>query len=169
MPSHALNKSRRFPSLPSSRQGLLTLSGSLATFFWYACPDFVTTKKARFFTRLATLLGLGSIVGVVAADTVKTVRRDYTMESPDEEAWEMNSDTVKFSRENLNLPMLVLLFLFGGGIALASIWMELWLFRRGERRRLAGVPLAHTRQAIPLALLFASANLLDDSLSDSAA
>lgn len=166
MPSHAISKKTRFPLQHTARQWLITLCGSLGTVFWYALPDFVTTRKARFFARFATLLGLGGLSGVIVSDTVDKVREDITRESPDEEAWEMTSDNVKFSRANFNLPMLFLLFVLGGGFALGAIWTEFWLFRRGERRRLSGIRLAHTRQAIPLGLLFAAGYLIDDSLSN---
>lgn len=165
MPSHDNPKTRRFPLVPSARQRSTTLFGALVIFLWYAIPDFITEKRARFFTRLAALAGLTGVFAVITKNTVSEVRRDFTMESPDEEAWEMNSNTVKLSRENLNVPMLVLLFSFGGALITASIWIETWLFRRGERRRREGVRFAHTRQAIPLGLLFGAINLLDDSAS----
>lgn len=40
----------------------------------------------------------------------------------------------------------------GAAVAL-TVACEKWLFRRGEARRAAGVPLAHTRQALGLSLL----------------
>lgn len=165
MPLPAVTKKRRFLRGHSPRQWMIALSGFFGAMLWYALPDYVTTGKGRFFARLLTLLGLGGLGGVVLSDTVSKVREDMTMESPDDEAWEMTSDNIRISRENLNLPMLITLFIFGGVFAAGSIWLEFWLFRRGERRRLAGVPLAHTRQALPLSVLFASAYLLDDSLS----
>ncbi|NMW62650.1 hypothetical protein HHJ78_06205 [Mobiluncus mulieris] len=165
MPSHDNPKTRRFPFVPNARQQSVTLFGTLVVFLWYAIPDFITEKKARFFTRLAALGGLAGVFAAITKNTVNEVRRDFTMESPDEEAWEMNSNTVQLTRDNLNVPMLVLLFSFGGAIITGSIWIETWLFRRGERRRREGVRFAHTRQAIPLGLLFGAVNLLDDSAS----
>ncbi|MDD7542365.1 MAG: hypothetical protein SPK50_00875 [Mobiluncus porci] len=166
MSADKTSKPLQFRFRPTPRQWLLTAAGSLATIFWYACPDFVTTAKARFFTRLGTLAGIGSLTAIVASDTVNEVRHEYTRESPDEEAWEMTSDNVNFDKKNLNLPQLILLFVLGGGFIALGIWFEFWLFRRGERRRLAGVKLAHTRQAIPLGLLFAAGYLIDDSMTN---
>ena len=57
----------------------------------------------------------------------------------------------------------MLLGAFGTVLLGCSIWLEFWLFRRGERRRLSGVKLAHTRQAIPISLLFAAGYLVDDA------
>lgn len=145
------------------RQLAITGIGSLLTFAWYASPDLFTEKKPRALVRLCIIPALTALTALVARDTVTAVRDDIASESPDQEAWEMTSDNVKFDPKNLDWRVLMLLGAFGTVLLGCSIWLEFWLFRRGERRRLSGVKLAHTRQAIPISLLFAAGYLVDDA------
>ncbi|MDO5672703.1 MAG: hypothetical protein Q4G30_07595 [Actinomycetaceae bacterium] len=68
------------------------------------------------------------------------------------------------SEDSQPMPPAVFLPLLAGFIAAsvaATVVIEKWLFRRGERRRLAGVKHAHLRQALPLGLLGALAAYID--------
>lgn len=145
------------------RQLALTAVGSLLTFAWYASPDLFTEKKSRTLVRLGIIPALTALTAVVAHDTVTAVRDDISSESPDQAAWEMTSDKVQLDPKNLDWKALLALGGFGGVIAAVGVWFEFWLFRRGERRRLEGVKFAHSRQAIPISLLFAAGYLIDDA------
>ena len=107
----------------------ITGIGSLLTFAWYASPDFFTEKKPRAWVRLGIIPALTALTALVARDTVTAVRDDIASESPDQEAWEMTSDNVKFDPKNLDWRVLMLLGAFGTVLLGCSIWFEFWLFR----------------------------------------
>ena len=160
---HESSKRGARDKIVTPHQLAITGIGSLLTFAWYASPDLFTEKKPRALVRLGIIPALTALTALVARDTITAVREDIASESPDQEAWEMTSDNVKFDPKNLDWRVLMLLGAFTTVVLGFSIWLEFWLFRRGERRRLSGVKLAHTRQAIPIALLFAAGYLVDDA------
>lgn len=160
---HESSKRGARAKIVTPHQLAITGIGSLLTFAWYASPDLFTEKKPRALVRLGIIPALTALTALVARDTITAVREDIASESPDQEAWEMTSDNVKFDPKNLDWRVLMLLGAFTTVVLGFSIWLEFWLFRRGERRRLSGVKLAHTRQAIPIALLFAAGYLVDDA------
>lgn len=146
----------------SARQIIRTCLGFSLGMVWYASPDFVLDRKRRRLVRLAVLFPLGILTGAVIRDTFSQVRQDITQESPDHSAWEMTSETVHLDKDNIDWAAISRYGIVASLAAAFGIWSEISLFRRSERRRLAGVKFAHTRQAVPIAALFAAGYLLDD-------
>ena len=151
---------------PTPRRVALATTLGLGTFAWYASPDYITSKGALRVTRLILAAILGTLSAYIADDTVKQVRQDISLASPDQEAWQMDSDSVQFKKENVNLPKVTVLASLLAALVSFSVWFEMSLYRRAERRRARGVKYPHTRQAIPMAILGAAGYFLDDSQAD---
>ncbi len=123
-------------------------------FAWYAMPDFVRPPCLRGLLKFGLLTMWGyrtAEIGMHAAMAKLNEPPNVAAEGdtlPDTDLGDLSLRV----RPGLAVGVLAAL---AGSTAL-SVVAEKWIYRRGERRRAQGTPLAHTRQALPLALLTAA-------------
>jgi hypothetical protein len=136
-----------------SRAGGLGL-GSVA---WYAMPDLIRSRGVRTLVKSGLLAGMTA--SLVATD-------DGRLGEATSVLLERLSDQVWGTRKAMMASALAVLVT--GGVVAATVAGERAIYRRGERRRAAGVRLAHTRQALALGLLGAATavfEVMDDQVS----
>lgn len=129
----------RYPQLSSA-----VINGA-GVFSWYAMPDAIRSRAVR--TLLKT--GILSVMVHHGAREVCKVSEDV-------------KEAVAEARES---GVSLTPYIGAGAAAVAvsgvvAVLGERFLFRRGERRRVEGRALAHTRQALPLAALALTPALL---------
>ncbi|WP_175957054.1 hypothetical protein [Schaalia sp. Marseille-Q2122] len=113
---------------------------------WYAMPDVVRSRAVR------TLLKAGILSAMVHHGAREVSKVSDEVKEAVEEARENGISVAPFIGAGVAMAAV-------GGVA--AVFGERFLFRRGERRRAEGRALAHTRQAVPLALLGVLPVLLD--------
>lgn len=151
------------PSTPPASRVLNAAVGGLAATAYYAAPDLIRSRAGRGWAKAA-------LTAVVVATSVPDLRRglaearaqreadaqDPAVEQVDwRDTWESLAPRGRAS------------VVAGGALALAAaggsvVAIERAVFRRGERRRAAGVRLAHTRPALVWGALTAAIALLPD-------
>ncbi len=124
------------------------------TLAWYAMPDLVRSRGARVLLKAGILLGMGAAAGFIGptADGARSPERRKALSAG------LGRIRATAGRAPAGTALTV-------GAAAVAVWAtargEEWLFRRGERRRVMGRPAPHLRQAVPLALAVAAAQILD--------
>ena len=121
------------------------------TFVWYAMPDFCRSKTLRFLGKSALVTGV--------------LLHELHLDAAGEQTARLEAAADKvFSNWSTERQLLV-----AGTILVASVGatvaLEKFIFRRGERKRAEGRRLAHTKQALWLSGLAAvGAKLVGDNL-----
>lgn len=148
---------------------------------YYAVPDFINSKIARFAVKSALMAT--QVVAYIHAEKYETnittpdIGQDVAqwLEAAGESDGEIDDDQVDpaddssdqlHSDESANndegisspLPLAAAIAVVAGGIGL-GILGEKWLYRRAERRRTEGVAYPHTKQGVIIGLLNAAATL----------
>ena len=151
--SHSCPCSCPFKDNPTRAAGLAVGTG--ATLAWYALPDYVRSRPLRGLIKTGLLGAIGwSIVAMMPEDGELPPYDDETDCSKSSSADDpLDGVTEAEPRELAVLAGAAL------GSAVLTVAVERWLFRRGERRRAAGVRLAHTRQGLALGALEAVATV----------
>ncbi|MDO5060101.1 MAG: peptidase S9 [Actinomycetaceae bacterium] len=122
-----------------------------ATFAWYAMPDFCRSKKMRFLGKSALFTGVLLHELHLDASGEQTARLEAAADK-------VASD---WSKER---QLLVAGTVLAASVG-ATVALEKFIFRRGERKRAEGRRLAHTKQALWLSGLAAvGAKLVGDDL-----
>ena len=139
---------------PTRAAGLAVGAG--ATLAWYALPDVVRSRPLRGVVKAGLLGAIGwSIIALMPPDGELPPYDDETDCSNPSESWDDPLDGVNEAEPR----ELAVLAGAGFGSAVVTVAVERWLFRRGERRRAAGVRFAHTRQGLALGALEAVATV----------
>ena len=142
------------PVSPTRAAGIAVGAG--ATLAWYALPDYVRSRPLRALVKTGLLGAIGwSIVTMLPEDGELPPYDDETDCSNGSPVANDPLDGVT-EAEPRELAVLAGAAL---GSAVLTVAVERWLFRRGERRRAAGVRLAHTRQGLALGALEAVATV----------
>ena len=137
---------------PTRAAGLAVGTG--ATIAWYALPDVVRSRPLRGLVKVGLLGAMGwSLVSLMPAGDELPPYDDEMDCSEAKTEDPLDGVTEAEPRELAVLAGAVL------GSAVVTVAVERWLFRRGERRRAAGVRLAHTRQGLALGVLEAVATV----------
>jgi len=137
---------------PTRAAGLAVGTG--ATVAWYALPDVVRSRPLRGLMKVGLLGAMGwSLVSLMPEGDELPPYDDETDCSEEKTEDPLDGVTEAEPRELAVLAGAVL------GSAVVTVAVERWLFRRGERRRAAGVRLAHTRQGLALGVLEAVATV----------
>lgn len=137
---------------PTRAAGLAVGTG--ATIAWYALPDVVRSRPLRGLVKVGLLGAMGwSLVSLMPEGDELPPYDDETDCSEAKNEDPLDGVTEAEPRELAVLAGAVL------GSAVVTVAVERWLFRRGERRRAAGVRLAHTRQGLALGVLEAVATV----------
>ena len=137
---------------PTRAAGLAVGTG--ATIAWYALPDVVRSRPLRGLVKVGLLGAMGwSLVSLMPEGDELPPYDDETDCSEEKTEDPLDGVTEAEPRELAVLAGAVL------GSAVVTVAVERWLFRRGERRRAAGVRLAHTRQGLALGVLEAVATV----------
>jgi len=137
---------------PTRAAGLAVGTG--ATIAWYALPDVVRSRPLRGLVKVGLLGAMGwSLVSLMPEGDELPPYDDETDCSQEKTDDPLDGVTEAEPRELAVLAGAVL------GSAVVTVAVERWLFRRGERRRAAGVRLAHTRQGLALGVLEAVATV----------
>ena len=152
--SHSCPCSGPLKDNPTRAAGLAVGAG--ATLAWYALPDYVRSRPLRGLIKTGLLGAIGwSIVAMMPEDGELPPYDDETDCSKGSPVADDPLDGVT-EAEPRELAVLAGAAL---GSAVLTVAVERWLFRRGERRRAAGVRLAHTRQGLALGALEAVATV----------
>lgn len=155
------------PTTPPATRVLNAAVGGLATTAYYATPDLIRSRAARGWVKTALL----AVVLATSAPELRRAReeslerRRAAAEDPDRE--QVDWREVWGATEPRSRAALVA----GGAAALAVsvgsvVAVERGVFRRGERRRAAGVRFAHTRPALVWGALTTALALLPDDLGE---
>ena len=137
---------------PTRAAGLAVGTG--APVAWYALPDVVRSRPLRGLMKVGLLGAMGwSLVSLMPEGDELPPYDDETDCSEEKTEDPLDGVTEAEPRELAVLAGAVL------GSAVVTVAVERWLFRRGERRRAAGVRLAHTRQGLALGALEAAATV----------
>ena len=139
------------------KAGLLAAVGVAAATAWYGLPDVVRCRGAR------AVIKAGLLAAVMWSATAQMPPAAPVPPYPDEES---DCDGTPAPKGDDPLEGVTeaapgeLALLAGAGIGTVclTVAVEKWLFRRGERRRAAGVRLAHTRQGLVIGALTGAAS-----------
>ena len=151
----ALANVRRAMEDPKKRLGAAV--GVAAATAWYGLPDVVRCRGAR------AVIKAGLLAAVMWSATAQMPPAAPVPPYPDEES---DCDGAPAPKGEDPLEGVTeaapgeLALLAGAGIGTVclTVAVEKWLFRRGERRRAAGVRLAHTRQGLVIGALTGAAS-----------
>ena len=137
---------------PTRAAGLAVGTG--ATVAWYALPDVVRSRPLRGLMKVGLLGAMGWSLVSLMPEGDELPPYDDEMDCSEAKTEDpLDGVTEAEPRELAVLAGAVL------GSAVVTVAVERWLFRRGERRRAAGVRLAHTRQGLALGVLEAVATV----------
>ena len=137
---------------PTRAAGLAVGTG--ATIAWYALPDVVRSRPLRGLVKVGLLGAMGWSLVSLMPEGDELPPYDDEMDCSEAKTEDpLDGVTEAEPRELAVLAGAVL------GSAVVTVAVERWLFRRGERRRAAGVRLAHTRQGLALGVLEAVATV----------
>jgi len=151
------------PSTPPAPRVLNAALGGLAATAYYAAPDLIRSRAARGWAKAA-------LTAVVVATSVPDMRRGLAEVRAQREAdaqdpqaeqvdwpamWGSMSPGARASAVGAGAAVLA------GSVA-SVVAIERAVFRRGERRRAAGVRFAHTRPALAWGVLTTVVALLPD-------
>lgn len=137
---------------PTRAAGLAVGTG--ATIAWYALPDVVRSRPLRGLMKVGLLGAMGWSLVSLMPEGDELPPYDDEMDCSEAKTEDpLDGVTEAEPRELAVLAGAVL------GSAVVTVAVERWLFRRGERRRAAGVRLAHTRQGLALGVLEAVATV----------
>ena len=137
---------------PTRAAGLAVGTG--ATIAWYALPDVVRSRPLRGLVKVGLLGAMGWSLVSLMPEGDELPPYDDEMDCSEAKTEDpLDGVTEAEPRELAVLAGAVL------GSAGVTVAVERWLFRRGERRRAAGVRLAHTRQGLALGVLEAVATV----------
>lgn len=158
------------PSTPQAARVLTAAVGGLAATAYYATPDLIRSRAARGWAKTA-------LTAVVLATSVPDLRRarEESRERNRVAAQDAEQEQVDWRKTWAAMaPRGRATLIAGGAVALVAsvgsvVAIERAMFRRGERRRAAGVRFAHTRQALAWGVLSTAAGLLPDDLGASRA
>ena len=133
-------------------------AGVGATVAWYALPDYVRSRPLRGLVK-------AGLLGVLGWSMVAQLPEPSELPPYDDEDVDCSKSSPVAGEDPLEgvteADPAELAVLAGAalGSAMITVGVERWLFRRGERRRAAGVRLAHTRQGLALGALEAAATV----------
>ncbi|QJC21232.1 hypothetical protein [Arcanobacterium buesumense] len=135
------------------------LAVGLGVTVYYACPDMIRSRVARFFVKSVATIVPAGIVASSQLDQHKLKMCSRATETA-------TSDVATDAEENSEqLEMTAPVFVTLGAILAGSIWLsvltERAIFRRGERRRAKGKRFAHSRFAIVAGLASAITSYLE--------
>jgi hypothetical protein len=137
---------------PTRAAGLAVGTG--ATIAWYALPDVVRSRPLRGLVKVGLLGAMGWSLVSLMPEGDELPPYDDEMDCSEAKTEDpLDGVTEAEPRELAVLAGAVL------GSAVVTVAVERWLFRGGERRRAAGVRLAHTRQGLALGVLEAVATV----------
>jgi hypothetical protein len=151
------------PSTPPASRVLNAAVTGLASTAYYATPDLIRSRAARGWAKAA-------LTGVVLAASVSDLRRGLeesrarraaAAQDPEEEQvdWgELWGSMTPRRRASVCAAGAAALAVSVGSV----VAIERAVFRRGERRRAAGVRFAHTRPAVVWGVLGTALSLLPD-------
>lgn len=150
------------PSTPPASRVLNAAVTGLASTAYYATPDLIRSRAARGWAKAA-------LTGVVLAASVPDLRRGLeesrarraAAQDPEEEQvdWgELWGSMTPRRRASVCAAGAAALAVSVGSV----VAIERAVFRRGERRRAAGVRFAHTRPAVVWGVLGTALSLLPD-------
>ena len=113
-------------------------SAAGVTFAYYALPDLVRSKPLRF-------IGKSALLAVSSAQVLKTDSADLSAAASELKTYLTDADSVRTATG---------VAAAAASAALAAITLgEKAIYRRAERKRAAGSPRAHTKQALVLGAL----------------
>ncbi|GIG34699.1 hypothetical protein [Cellulomonas pakistanensis] len=155
------------PSTPPVSRVLYAAVGGLATTAYYATPDLIRSRAARGWAKTA-------LAGVVLASSAPDLRRarEESRERNRAAAQEQGQDQVDWRVTWTSMkPRGRATLVAGGATALVAsvgsvVLIERAVFRRGERRRAAGVRFAHTRPALVWGVLTTAIAFLPDDVGE---
>ena len=133
-------------------------AGSVAALstLYYALPDFLRRRPLRIAARVGCI---AAITAIATHETTTRLNDDDTLtpdapapenpESPEDPSGQESPEDPGFPQKPIALAGMIAagIAALAGSIAL-DVALERRIFARGERRRAAGVRLAHTRQAL---------------------
>lgn len=140
-------------ALEDPKKRLGTAVGVAATAAWYALPDVVRRRGAR------AVIKAGLLAAVIWSATAQMPPYPDEESDCDGAPAPEGDDPLEGATEAAP-GELALLAGAGIGTVCLTVAVEKWLFRRGERRRAAGVRLAHTRQGLVIGALTGAASAL---------
>lgn len=140
-----------------------------AVFAWYSLPDVVRSRPLRTVAKVGLMGGILALEAWRNRETINYVRDvlagDLDEDAACEECCEPAVDALTVDEAPSPRALLLAGLAIPLGIAsVTAVVGERWLFRRGERRRAAGVRNAHTRQAACLSGLTAAMVVADSLL-----
>ena len=177
-PARALDAScamRALSSLASERPRALAAAGTgaAAVLAWYAMPDLVRSRGLRAFfkTGLAAAVGWAQTYQFEETESFRTAaalaeeagcrdcpKADDTGFAPGDSPESPEEDPLEGVTE-ADPKELAILGAVASAVVIGTVAVEKAIFRRGQRRRAAGVRCAHLRQAVPLALVTGAVEL----------
>jgi len=134
-------------------------AGVGATVAWYALPDYVHSRPLRALVK-------AGLLGVLGWSMVAQLPEAAELPPYDDEDADCSKSFPVAGEDPLggvteaDPAELAVLAGVALGSAALTVAVERWLFRRGERRRAAGVRFAHTRQGLALGVLEAALTAL---------
>lgn len=138
------------PTTPAPSQWLAAAVTGVATTAYYATPDLIRSRTRRGWAK-------AGLSAVVVAGSVADVRRSLA-EVRAERAADGEADAEPVDWQEAVAAMSPRAKVVAGTVAVGSLGLsvlsvvvaERWIFRRGERRRAAGVSWPHSRAALAL-------------------
>jgi hypothetical protein len=148
------------PTTPSVPQVLAAAATAVATTAYYATPDVIRSRAARGWvkTGLGIALTASSLPEFRRVQEEARARREVQPEEEQVDVRQALADMPAARRAALGA---VGAGLMAGSVA-SMVVAERWIFRRGEARRAAGKPYAHTRGAVVLGVLAGAMMLVPD-------
>lgn len=148
------------PTTPQASRVLTAVLNGAATTAYYASPDLLRSRAARGWVKagLTAVLVAGSVPDMRRG---KAAARAAQAELPEEERVDWAEAARTMPARGKVAAAAVAAALVGGSVA-SVVVAERWIFRRGEARRAAGVPYAHTRAALLWGAVAAGLALIPD-------
>jgi hypothetical protein len=148
------------PTTPPASQVLAAAATAVATAAYYATPDVIRSRAARGWAKA----GLGAVLTALYLPDLRRMQveaRARREALPEEERVDVRQALADMQPRGKVALAGVAAGLTAGSVA-SVVVAERWIFRRGEARRAAGTPYAHTRAAIVLGLIGGAMTLIPD-------
>lgn len=148
------------PTTPPASKVLAAAATAVATAAYYATPDVIRSRAARGWAKA----GLGVALTALSLPDVRRIQEETRARRealPEEERVDVRQALADMEPKRQVVLAAVAAGLAAGSVA-SVVVAERWIFRRGEARRAAGKPYAHTRAAVVLGLLGGAMTLIPD-------
>ena len=143
---------------------------TLSTFYWYALPDYLRSRKSRSGIKILLLAGevaWGWITSVIPSLRIGLHNTDNEGCAGRRGACECHRDAENEEEDTVNTIPAPVAFTFAAFLLSIIFLGEKLIFSRGEKRRQAGRRYAHTKQAIWIAIITGILSAITETLPES--